>query len=156
MLELSEKEMKIVDNYLTRIQKIDYEEIYNKLHVQRQKLINPIIIPDKEFIQMWESVEYTGKEFEKDAPEIFTLKGERVRSKSEMMIADTLNKMGIPYRYEYPIWLKEFGWVFTDFTILIINGRVEKKWEHFGRMDEEGYANKLLTKLIIMPTMEYI
>ena len=32
-------------------------------------------------------------------------KGERVRSKSEKIIADKLYMLGIPYRYEYPLVL---------------------------------------------------
>ena len=147
VLTIMEREQKTIDDYLIAMRNIDYEKIYNELHVERQKLVNPLIIPDEEFIKIWESVEYTGKEFKEDSPEIYTLKGERVRSKSEMMIADTLNKMGIPYRYEYPVWLKGCGQVYTDFTVLLVKERMEKRWEHFGRMDEPDYANKTVNKI---------
>lgn len=141
------KEICAIDNCLEELKGIDYKKIYKDLHEERRKLVNPMVLPDEEFIRSWESLEYTGKEFKKDAPEIYTLKGERVRSKSEMMIADTLYKMGIPYRYEYPTWLKGKGWVYTDFTILEMKERTELKWEHFGRMDEADYANQTVNKI---------
>lgn len=52
-----------------------------------------------------------------------------MRSKSEVIIADLLNKEGIPYRYEFPLYLKEFNTVYPDFTILNVRKRKEIYWE---------------------------
>ena len=141
------KELNAIDKCLGETSNVDYERIYNNLHEERQKLVTPLVLPDEEFIRRWESVEYTGKEFKEDSPEIYTLKGERVRSKSEMMIADALKKMGIPYRYEYPIYVKGYGWFYPDFTILKLKDRKEKIWEHFGLMDEPEYVENVVRKL---------
>ena len=105
------------------------------------------MLPEEEFVQRWENVEYYGKEFKEGTPEIYTLKGERVRSKSEMMIADALNKRGIPYRYEYPIFIKGYGWFYPDFTTLKLRNRKEKIWEHFGLMDEPEYVDNAIRKI---------
>ena len=52
---------------------------------------------------------FTGKPFEINAPEYYTASGVRVRSKSEVIIADALDHAGVPYRYEYPTSVKGWG-----------------------------------------------
>ena len=96
---------------------------------------------------MWEKVAYQGKPFKEDSSEIYSERGERVRSKSEKMIADKLLMMGIPYRYEYPLKLNGFGTVYPDFTILDVSTNEIIYWEHFGRMDDLDYANKTIRKI---------
>ena len=93
------------------------------------------------------SVEYEGKGFAEDAPEFYTSRGERVRSKSEWIIAELLEKEGIPYRYEYPVYLRGFGKVYPDFTVLNVRTRREIYWEHMGMMDNPVYAEKAVNKI---------
>ena len=81
--------------------------------------------------------------------EIYTNKGERVRSKSEKIIADMLNRYEIPYRYEYPIYLRRLGQIYPDFTVLDVKKRKQIYWEHFGMMDNNDYCEKALRKLDI-------
>lgn len=64
------------------------------------------------------SKEYTGKQFREGEPVILTNRGERVRSKSEKIIADCFFRKGIPYKYECPLYLKGLGIIYPDFTIL--------------------------------------
>ena len=109
ILHTAEQEIKAIQKFFSANPERHVEEIYESLHVQRQKLVLPIRESDEEYIRNWESVEYEGKRFYEDAPELYTAKGERVRSKSEVIIADLLNKEGIPYRYEYPLELSNYG-----------------------------------------------
>ena len=74
---------------------------------------------------------YEGKPFSLEAPEIYSERGERVRSKSEKMIADMLNHMGLPYRYECPVVIRGVGTFYPDFTILDISERTQVYYEHF-------------------------
>lgn len=74
-------------------------------------------------------------------------KDERVRSKSEILIANALTKHNIPYRYEAPIYLNGYGTVYPDFTILNIRLRKELFWEHLGMMDDASYVEKALEKI---------
>lgn len=76
-----------------------------------------------------------------------TEKGERVRSKSEKIIADKLYMMGIPYRYEYPLVLNNGVIVYPDFTILRMPRRQEVYLEHFGMMDDMNYVDTTLFKI---------
>ena len=93
-------------------------DICNEISKERKELIQPYILPDDMYVKLWKENTYKGKEFVLDMPEIYTEKGERVRSKSEKIIADKLALMNIPYHYEYPLKLKGFGIVYPDFLLL--------------------------------------
>ena len=83
--------------------------------------------------------------------EYYTIKGERVRSKSEKIIADELFRKGIPYKYEMPVNVLDFRGreiiIYPDFTVL--NKQTGKRWiiEHFGLMDSPEYYDKAMLKL---------
>ena len=88
-------------------------------------MIEPIWIPDDEYVASWESQEYIRKEIKDDVPEFYTDKDERVRSKSEVIIANELNKAGVPYRYECPLVIHGIK-IHPDFTILNVKKRKER------------------------------
>ena len=122
-------------------------ELYEKLIEPRRLLIEPYVLPKDEYVKQWQQVEYLGKPFAEGVPVIMTERGERVRSKSEKMIADKLFLMGIPYRYEYPHMFRGIGTIHIDFTLLDSTERVDIIYEHFGRMHEADYCKKTLWKI---------
>ena len=75
-----------------------------------------------------------------------TSSGIRVRSKSERIIADVLDKNEIPYRYEAALSL---GGVnrYPDFTIYRPFDEKMFLWEHLGLMDQDKYQLKTTEKL---------
>ena len=148
ILEVTEKEINVIDKFLAGCPKMIAEEIYSHLHNARQKLVNPILETDEEYIKKCEEVQYEKKGFDSDMPEFYTAKGERVRSKSEVIIADLLNREGIPYRYECPIKLKGVGIIHPDFTILHVKTRREIFLEHLGMMDEPFYAENAIQRIL--------
>ena len=126
--------------------KLNLQQVYENLHNGRKKLFFPVTLSDKDFAKNWLSVEYKHKSFEQATTALFTSKGERVRSKSEVIIADTLTRLGIPYRYEFPIRLKIYT-VYPDFYCLNLRTRQEFIWEHFGMMDDLEYAQNAVSKI---------
>ena len=146
-LRAVERELKCIERFLAEWQKDSIEDVYEKLHPERQKLVVPAIETEAQFIEAWEAVEFQGKGFRDGAPELYTARGERVRSKSEMIIADLLAKEGVPYRYEYPLELEGFGTVYPDFTVLDVIRRREIYWEHLGMMDDTEYAENAVKKI---------
>ena len=80
-------------------------------------------------------------------PVILTEKGERVRSKSEKILADFFYRNNISYKYEKPLNLSGYGIVYPDFTFLSRKLRKEIYWEHEGMMDKPEYAIKAVKKL---------
>jgi energy-coupling factor transporter ATP-binding protein EcfA2 len=74
-----------------------------------------------------------------------TSRGEFVRSKSELAIAEKLNGMGVPYVYEQPILLDgRTRW--PDFTIADDASGVTYYWEHLGMLSDPQYAARWHTK----------
>ena len=141
------QELRAIEKYMTAYPDNAAETIIEQLHPERQKLVTPIVETEREFVHNWESEEYEALGFSEETPDFYTTKGERVRSKSELIIADMLNKKGIPYRYEYPLYLKGYGTIYPDFTVLNIRKRKEIRYEHFGRMDDPAYAERTIQKL---------
>ena len=92
-------------------------------------------------------MEYVGNTFYKEGLRYETEQGERVRSKSEKIIADKLHAMGIPYRYEYPVYLSGYETVYPDFMLLKTKTREEILFEHFGLMDDPDYCENAISKL---------
>ena len=68
-----------------------------------------------------------------------TSRGELVRSKSELLIAEKLNSLGIPYLYERPLeGTTRPGRLRPDFSFIDDAGGV-LLWEHLGRLDSADY-----------------
>ena len=128
-------------------QKIDFLKPYHDLSEARRKLVKPYVMTDEQYVENWLSVEYSGKELFEDNSVLLTERGEKVRSKTEKILADKFYSMGIPYRYEYPVNLKGYGTVYPDFTLLNIRERKEIYFEHFGMMDHPEYCQKAILKL---------
>lgn len=152
--DYDQKVLKLAQNELKQLKKImgKYplqmcEGVYEKLNECRKTLVEPIEISDEEFIKNWQNVEYDRMGFSKDDAEYYTDDGERVRSKSEIIIAHALRKHGIPYRYEYPLYLNGYGMVRPDFVVLNVRLRKEYYWEHLGMMDDADYSERNLYKL---------
>lgn len=150
------KQIKAIDTFLDGYHPNVIDDVYTKLHPGRRTLVTPVREPDEEFITAWQHHPYTGKPFEINAPEYYTSTGVRVRSKSEVIIADALSRANIPYRYEYPTSIKGWGTLYPDFTCLDIQTREEIIWEHFGLMDDPDYTSNTIQKIAHYITSDYI
>lgn len=147
LIKCAEVRIKTIDTFLEGYDKTNLKRLYEEMNPYRRELINAPVISDVEYIQRWQSVEYEGKAFADDAQEIITERGERVRSKSEKIIADKLYALGIPYRYEYPLVLDGNIKIYPDFTILKMPQREEVYLEHFGLLDNSEYMDSVIYKL---------
>ena len=160
LIKLLQKEISALQNYMKQTSNgRAIPELYDSLCPARRSLITPAILTNEQYAARWQDVSWTGRPFAPDAPYICTAHGERVRSKSEVIIADTLFRYNIPYRYEFPITLKrinpddirrDFGssiTLYPDFLCLNTRTRTEFYWEHFGLMDDPAYSNNAAGKL---------
>ena len=160
LIKLLQKEISALQNYMKQTSNgRAIPELYDSLCPARRSLITPAILTNEQYAARWQDVFWTGRPFASDAPYICTARGERVRSKSEVIIADTLFRHNIPYRYEFPITLKrinsadirrDFGssiTLYPDFLCLNTRTRTEFYWEHFGLMDSTEYSNNAAGKL---------
>ena len=147
VLKMAKVQKERIDRFLKQYKSDCVKNVYDNLAQERQRLIEPYILPDEQYVRLWENRKYSGKEFFADVPEIYTEKGERVRSKSEKILADKFRLMNIPYLYECPLYLKGYGIVYPDFTLLNKRTRKEYYLEHFGRMDDAEYSEKVVRKI---------
>ncbi|WP_200277183.1 hypothetical protein, partial [Rhodovulum adriaticum] len=74
-------------------------------------------------------------------------KGERVRSKSEKILADIFYSKGIDYKYECPVNLSNSVRIYPDFTFLHPTSKKEIYWEHHGMMDDPAYSEETIRKI---------
>lgn len=149
-----EKVLKLAEKRLSQIRKItkDYseneiDEIYLNERAERQELIEPVELTWEQKIEEWKSREYKDKGFRDETPIILTERGERVRSKSEKILADYFYRNGIEYKYECPLYLNGIGTVYPDFTFLSQKTGEEIYWEHNGKVDDPAYARNMVKKI---------
>ena len=122
-------------------------QVYENLSKPRKELVRPEFLNDEDFIELWLNMPYQKLGFSKNDPEYYTAKGERVRSKSEILIADALFRHNIPYRYEYPVYDNGVIIAAPDFNCLNVRLRKDYYWEHLGKLGDPDYSNRNVSKL---------
>ena len=147
ILQLAEKRLRQINGILKDYEEDEIEKIYKKEHVERQRLIQPVEPTWEQKVRVWAEEEYQGKDFQEGTPLILSERGERVRSKTEKIMADYFYRHGIEYKYECPMYLKGLGTVYPDFTFLSKKTGSEVYWEHCGMMDSPEYARKAVHKI---------
>lgn len=135
VLRLAQKRFSQIKRMMKDYDDDEITNLYYKEHIERQKLVQPVEPTWEQRVQEWKNREYKGKDFQEGTPVILTEKGERVRSKSEKIMADYFFRHGIEYKYECPIYLRGMGTVYPDFTFLSRKTGQEVYWEHNGKMD---------------------
>lgn len=151
LLRAIDKETKAIEKALSILKKCNTnmaaEDIFSSLGEARQEIIKPVIINNQEYAKRWEEESYNTNDFRPEEKVYSTKKGDMVRSKSEAMLADMYYDLGIPYRYEAELRLKNGKRVYPDFTLLDTSSRQEIYHEHMGLMDNEEYRIHNLQKI---------
>ncbi len=129
-------------DFITRIQ-----QTYSSLPNETKKFIHPLDMSNEDYKNYWLSIPYERKPIPDYVPFYETKLKERVRSKSEINIANALAENGIPYKYECPLILKNGTKIHPDFTILNVRERRVTYWEHRGMMDDKDYAKSSVLRL---------
>lgn len=147
VLKKAEMRLKQIKKLTKDYKDDEMEQLYTSLHEERQTLITPVEPAWNQIVEKWYGEEYQRKEFKEGAALILTEKGERVRSKSEKILADYFYRENILYKYEKPLYLKGYGTVYPDFTFLSPHTGKEIYWEHEGMMDKPEYARAAVHKI---------
>ena len=138
----------VKDQLAKKHQLHNIENVYTSYGFHRKALVDPIWLPDDEYATNWLQQTYNKKPFKEGEPVFYTKRNEKMRSKTEVLISDILTDLHIPYLYEKPIFLSSWGWVFPDFLALNVRLRKARYWEHYGKMDDPGYSEHNLNKLL--------
>ena len=153
-MEYDKALLKVIDDEiaaLTKLQETSFDNPFSlaieKINPLKRELILQEYLSDEDYINKWVTQDYYRMDFKEDALEFYTKKGLRVRSKSEIIIAEMLDRYDIPYLYEKPLCFDSGKVVHPDFTLLNVKERKEIIWEHFGMMDDADYRNKAFAKI---------
>ncbi len=139
VLDAAEREVKQIHNLRLLYDNADQaEDQLGRMHPAKQPFVSPIIQTDEEYARAWLNKPFVRSDYHEEHLVYNTEKGEKVRSKSEVIIANLLRGHGIPYKYECPLTLRD-SFASPDFTILRIRDRKELYWEHLGRLDDPKY-----------------
>lgn len=144
-----EKEINNISSFLLNSEKYlnQIEQIFNSYPEEFKSSIESIELPQDDYLKYWLSIPFENKSISDNVPVYETNKGERVRSKSELNIANALYRHGIPYKYECPLMLKSGAIIYPDFTVLDLTNRRELYWEHRGMMDDREYAKHTVQRI---------
>ena len=117
-----------------------------------REYIDTDIFNDEDEVEKWRREVFMGENPIKFEKTFRTSNGEIVRSKSELIIAEALNKYKVPYFYERPFYKISVGSrksnLYPDFTCF--NRRTGRTyyWEHLGMMDNAEYATKNIRRVM--------
>ena len=151
VLKTATERKQLVDGFIKELEKLkdldDLSHIYKDLQPELKALVKPHLDDDETFVKQW-MAKNVGHNTLKNKTGNYTQKGEHVRSKSEILIADRLYAKGVPYHYE-PVFdpTEEHAQLSPDFLILNVKTRRNYVWEHLGRMDDQDYRADNLWKL---------
>lgn len=99
-------------------------------------------------LQQWANADYEHNPLHPEHLIHNTIAGYKVRSKSEVIIVNTLFANRIPFRYECALTVQNMIF-YPDLTIRHPKSGELIYWEHFGMMDKPVYCDKAFQKLRI-------
>lgn len=141
------RELESINIYLTNHKETDLENIYDGLNQYRKEIVTPLVITDEMYAEQWLKEPYQTNPYYLEEKVYPTKRDEMVRSKSEVMLADMYYELGIPYRYEAELRLKNGKRKYPDFTLFNTRTREVIYHEHLGLMDNEEYRQANFNKL---------
>lgn len=147
IIKKAEVRLKQIVKILKDYEDDEIEKIYCNSHVERQALIIPVEPTLEELSKSWFEEPYKAKGFQEGTQVILSERGERVRSKSEKILADYFYGKKIPYLYEKPLYINGYGVVYPDFTFYSKRLKKEIYWEHEGMMDNQEYVRASVKKI---------
>lgn len=128
---------------------------YDSYSDAKKAIIKPLIMTDGMFIEKWKA-EHPGMQNSFPREGVYqTNRGEMVRSKSEKIIADALDKYHVPYQYE-PLLELGYNTVYPDFVVLNVRTRKTLFWEHLGLLSDADYAVKNFSKIQLYEKHGYL
>lgn len=134
----------------------DIDLVYETLPAEIKPYVVTSLATDDGYARKWQEQKYLSKALKGDY-KFKTKRGEIVRSKSELIIANMLADAGIPYRYEPTHALSEEYLVIHNPDFMILNKRTREVfiWEHLGMMDDEEYRTNALKKISVYMRFGY-
>lgn len=144
-LRICRTNLKALEKLIKQVHPYELDDIIEKLPAKYFEAWKMYL---EKLRQEQEHVEYIKAQSFADSHIHVTINGLLVRSKSEMIIANLLYSMGIPFNYEerFPVPYDDGKYIYPDFTIHLPDGSVIY-WEHLGMLNMKSYCERNATKL---------
>ncbi len=151
--KLLQDQLRALNNFKVSYDDTALDRIYNELPEERKQLIEPLTGSVQSRIRAWEEEKYQPYDAYPEHKIYETDRGEMVRSKSEVIIANLLHqhRKDLDYKYERPLMLRTKNGaeitVHPDFTIINRNTGKIYYYEHAGKMDDSKYVLDFVRKI---------
>lgn len=146
-LKRIEKNRPLLENFLNRYADLSIEEILaSSPQAYQPPLGIEVNFAGNTAARNWGSQHYRKSTAYPEGLVHRTLKGEFVRSKSEVIIANSLFIRDVEYRYEGLIELGDHV-IAPDFQILVKSENKVKILEHFGMLGDADYMDRTMWKI---------
>ena len=145
-----EKELGILQYMKEHYRPTSKEKVFEAMAIERKAVVKPYFLSAEESYIRWKSEIGQVCEAYPEYLRYETNRGEFVRSKSELIIANLLyeKKENLHYRYEEALELKRSNIVVhPDFTIMSRKTGKITYWEHAGMLDRAHYADEFVRKM---------
>ena len=150
LLRILRKELETSRQFAGAFEPEKKYELYRRLSSERRSLITPVFRSIEDEVAAWKAAEWESSPPYPERRIYETERGEMVRSKSEVIIADQLfrHEDDLDYRYECPLFLPRSGYsIYPDFTVINIHTGRLRYWEHAGMMSDPQYAEDFIRKI---------
>lgn len=160
-LEKAKDELRLIQSFQTSLQKTSTDTAFAALDETRKTLVTPATLTDAQYAERWQNQSYRKTKKHEENKKLVTDNEEFVRSKSEVIIANSLKNKNVPYRYEFPLVIereegeKDYCEFHPDFYCLNVRTRAEYAWEHLGMMDDSEYSARAVEKLALYSANGY-
>ena len=135
-IEILEKDISALRTFLAKYEEPAFAQIHKNVP-DRFKGLGEKFLTNNE--DLWASEPYTISNYKPEKRKHLTSAGIKVRSKSEVLIAEKLLEHGVPFRYEQVLSIRNRVFA-PDFTVRSSSGKIYY-WEHCGMTGDEKYIN---------------
>ena len=152
MQPILSKELEALKKFDNKYYPREKIETFSQLTNPRRTMVEPLYLEVAERRRQWQEEAVPVYEKYTENLRFETQRGELVRSKSELILANTFAQYSdtILYKYERPLELydhNEMRVIHPDFTLLNLKTGKITYWEHAGCMDDSKYVEGFLWKI---------
>lgn len=146
LIPVLKKERGVLQNFLKQFNPDEKYDVWASLPDGYKELTPQVVRNKKEKCTAWEQGEFEANPMQIPGARYVSKKGEVMRSRIELIVADMLFDLGVSYRYECRLDLAS-DYVFPDFTIMHPESLELYYIEIFGMMDDPKYENDAFRKI---------
>ena len=143
-LALLEKNIPALKKFIAAHEAPTPDNLLKKISSNFDQLPPEMFLPRLQARNDWACADYRRSTYNPKGKIHMTGRGLRVRSKSEVIIAEKLDAFGVPFRYEQMLYIENYSFS-PDFVML--QGEELKYWEHCGLVNDPAYMKRHKWKL---------